>query len=52
VLPHASFIGFTGTPIEKRDASTRAIFGDYISVHDIQRAVTSQTRPENEVRRS
>jgi type I restriction enzyme, R subunit len=38
-LPHASFIGFTGTPIEKADASTRAVFGDYISVYDIQRAV-------------
>ncbi len=39
VLPHASFIGFTGTPIELRDANTRAVFGDYISVYDIQRAV-------------
>ena len=39
-LPHASFIGFTGTPIEKTDANTRAVFGDYISVYDIQRAVT------------
>ena len=38
-LPSASFIGFTGTPIEKADASTRAVFGDYISVYDIQRAV-------------
>ncbi len=38
-LPHASFIGFTGTPIEKADASTRAVFGDYISIYDIQRAV-------------
>ena len=38
-LPHASFIGFTGTPIELADASTRAVFGDYISVYDIQRAV-------------
>ncbi len=38
-LPHASFIGFTGTPIEQTDASTRAVFGDYISVYDIQRAV-------------
>ncbi|MGQ9862841.1 MAG: type I restriction endonuclease subunit R, partial [Thiobacillaceae bacterium] len=38
-LPHASFIGFTGTPIEEADASTRAVFGDYISVYDIQRAV-------------
>jgi type I restriction enzyme R subunit len=38
-LPHASFIGFTGTPIEAQDANTRAVFGDYISVYDIQRAV-------------
>ncbi len=38
-LPHASFVGFTGTPIEKADANTRAVFGDYISVYDIQRAV-------------
>jgi len=38
-LPHASFIGFTGTPIEKADANTRSVFGDYISVYDIQRAV-------------
>src|SRR5260370_13041512 len=38
-LPHASFIGFTGTPIEKTDANTRAVFGDYISIYDIQRAV-------------
>ncbi|MGQ0511716.1 MAG: type I restriction endonuclease subunit R [Betaproteobacteria bacterium] len=38
-LPQASFIGFTGTPIELQDANTRAVFGDYISVYDIQRAV-------------
>jgi len=38
-LPNASFIGFTGTPIEQTDASTRAVFGDYISVYDIQQAV-------------
>ncbi len=38
-LPHASFVGFTGTPIEKTDANTRAVFGDYISIYDIQRAV-------------
>jgi type I restriction enzyme R subunit len=38
-LPNASFVGFTGTPIEKADANTRAVFGDYISVYDIQRAV-------------
>ncbi len=38
-LPQASFVGFTGTPIEKADANTRAVFGDYISIYDIQRAV-------------
>jgi len=38
-LPNASFIGFTGTPIEQTDANTRAVFGDYISVYDIQQAV-------------
>ena len=38
-LPKASFVGFTGTPIELRDANTRAVFGDYISVYDIKRSV-------------
>ncbi|MFO0750879.1 MAG: type I restriction endonuclease subunit R [Myxococcota bacterium] len=38
-LPKASFIGFTGTPIESTDKNTRAVFGDYISIYDIQRAV-------------
>jgi type I restriction enzyme R subunit len=38
-LPNASLIGFTGTPIEKADANTRAVFGDYISIYDIERAV-------------
>lgn len=38
-LPRASFIGFTGTPIALADANTRAVFGEYISVYDIQRAV-------------
>jgi type I restriction enzyme, R subunit len=41
-LPNASFIGFTGTPIELTDKNTRAVFGDYISVYDIQRAVEDQ----------
>ena len=40
--PNASFIGFTGTPIEKTDANTRAVFGDYISIYDIQRAVADK----------
>ena len=38
-LPYASFVGFTGTPIELQDANTRAVFGDYISIYDIQRSV-------------
>ena len=38
-LPRASFVGFTGTPIELQDANTRAVFGEYISIYDIQRAV-------------
>ncbi|MDE2200801.1 MAG: type I restriction endonuclease subunit R, partial [Rhodospirillales bacterium] len=38
-LPHASFIGFTGTPIEKTDVNTPAVFGDYIDIYDISRAV-------------
>ena len=37
-LPKASFLGFTGTPIELDDANTRAVFGDYISVYDITRS--------------
>lgn len=38
-LPNASFIGFTGTPIEKSDRSTRAVFGNDIDVYDIEQAV-------------
>jgi type I restriction enzyme R subunit len=38
-LPNASFIGFTGTPIELTDKNTRSVFGDYIDTYDIQRAV-------------
>ncbi len=38
-LPNASYIGFTGTPLELADKSTRSVFGEYISVYDIQRAV-------------
>ena len=41
-LPNAAFVGFTGTPIELQDANTRAVFGDYISIYDIQRAVEDQ----------
>ena len=38
-LPNASFIGFTGTPIEKEDRNTQAVFGNYVDVYDIQQAV-------------
>ena len=38
-LPNASFIGFTGTPIELSDKSTRNVFGDYIDIYDIEQAV-------------
>ncbi|MCK2097067.1 type I restriction endonuclease subunit R [Thauera aromatica] len=38
-LPNASFIGFTGTPIEADDVNTPAVFGHYIDVYDISRAV-------------
>jgi type I restriction enzyme R subunit len=38
-LPRASFVGFTGTPIELKDANTRAVFGDYIDIYDIKQAV-------------
>nr|WP_322744262.1 DEAD/DEAH box helicase family protein [Coleofasciculus sp. LEGE 07092] len=41
-LPNASFIGFTGTPIELGDKSTKAVFGDYIDIYDIQRAVEDE----------
>lgn len=38
-LPNAAFIGFTGTPISSEDKDTRAVFGDYVSIYDIQDAV-------------
>ncbi len=38
-LPHASFIGFTGTPIEKTDRDTKKVFGEYIDIYDIKQAV-------------
>lgn len=38
-LPNASYIGFTGTPIDMSDKSTKAVFGDYIDVYDMTRAV-------------
>ena len=41
-LPNASFLGFTATPIELRDANTRAVFGDYISIYDMHRSVEDE----------
>ena len=41
-LPEASFIGFTGTPIEKEDASTPAVFGNYIDIYDMQQAIADR----------
>jgi len=38
-LPKATFIGFTGTPVEKTDANTQAVFGNYVDIYDIQQAV-------------
>ena len=38
-LPGATFVGFTGTPVENTDKDTRAVFGDYVSIYDIQDAV-------------
>lgn len=42
-LPQASFIGFTGTPIDEVDKNTRAVFGDYIDIYDLNRAVEDGT---------
>ncbi|NBX51153.1 type I restriction endonuclease subunit R, partial [bacterium] len=41
-LPNASFIGFTGTPIDFADRSTRAVFGEYVDIYDIKQAVDDQ----------
>lgn len=41
-LPHASFIGFTGTPISQTDRNIRSVFGEYVDVYDIQQAVKDQ----------
>lgn len=38
-LPHATYLGFTGTPIEKNDVNTPAVFGDYVAIYDIAQAV-------------
>jgi type I restriction enzyme R subunit len=42
-LPNASFIGFTGTPVELTDKNTPAVFGDYIDIYDMTRAVEDGT---------
>ncbi len=44
-LPNASFIGFTGTPVESSDVSTRRVFGDTIDIYDIHRAVEMANVP-------
>lgn len=45
-LPNATFIGFTGTPISKKDRSTKEVFGDYIDVYDMTQSVEDgATRP-------
>ena len=45
-LPHASFIGFTGTPISSKDRSTQEVFGNYIDIYDMTQAVEDgATRP-------
>ncbi|MBI3794854.1 MAG: type I restriction endonuclease subunit R [Nitrospinae bacterium] len=41
-VPNASFIGFTGTPVEKEDADTQRVFGNYIDVYDISQAVEDE----------
>lgn len=41
-LPNASFIGFTGTPIESSDRNTQAVFGNYVDIYDIQQAVNDR----------
>ena len=38
-LPNASFVGFTGTPVEQADRNTPQVFGEYIDIYDIHRAV-------------
>ena len=42
-LPNASYIGFTGTPVELTDKNTKAVFGDYIDIYDMTRAVEDGT---------
>ena len=42
-LPNASFIGFTGTPIEKKDRNTLAVFGKYVDIYDIKQSIEDKT---------
>jgi len=41
-IPNATFIGFTGTPIESGDRNTQAVFGNYVDIYDIQQAVNDK----------
>jgi len=43
-LPNASFIGFTGTPIEKADANTRTVFGDHMEAMDGKAMIVCMSR--------
>ena len=42
-LPNATYLGFTGTPIEKKDINTPTVFGNYIDIYDIARSVEDGT---------
>jgi len=42
-LPNATFVGFTGTPLELSDKNTRSVFGDYTDIYDIQRSVEDES---------
>ena len=45
-LPHATYIGFTGTPIELEDRNTLEVFGNYIDIYDMSQAVADgATKP-------
>ena len=49
-LPYAALIAFTGTPITAADRNTRAVFGDYIDVYDLTRAVATALRCRSSTR--
>jgi type I restriction enzyme R subunit len=38
-LPNATYLGFTGTPIEKSDVNTQAVFGEYVDIYDISQSI-------------